>query len=91
MVTRIPQSKHGHPRRHAWWSLHLWQRVVVVAVVLGALVISAGLTYYEPRIQTATPAARATSAAITTLRPAPLPGTDPWYYWGQSQPLDQQP
>jgi hypothetical protein len=45
MHTHVPQS---HPRRHEphWWaSLYQWQRTLLVVVVLGALVISAGLIY----------------------------------------------
>jgi hypothetical protein len=91
MVTRIPQSHPGDHRPHWWRDLHLWQRAVVVTVVFGPLVISAGLIYYGPRLQTATPERRPTLAASPTSGQASPPGTDEWYYWGQNQPLNQQP
>jgi hypothetical protein len=91
VVTRIRQSHPERDRPHWWRGLHLWQRALVVAVVLGALVMSAGLIYYGPRLQTATPLRRATLAATPTPGQASPPGTDIWYYWGQSQPLNQQP
>lgn len=85
MVTRVPRSQHRCPGRGWWRSLHLWQRIVVVAVVLGALAIGAGLIYYGPRLRSAAP------ATTTTAPPAGSPGADPWNYWGQNKPLDQQP
>jgi hypothetical protein len=91
MVTHIPQSNHERHRRQWWRSLRLWQRAVVVAVLLGTLIVSAGLIYYGPRLQTAAPAGGATSTTTTTPESSTVPGTDPWYSWGQHQPLDQQP
>jgi hypothetical protein len=91
VVTRI---RHSHPERrrpHWWRGLHLWQRALLVAVVLGTLVVSAGLIYYGPRLQPATPARRVTLAATPRPGQATPPGNDVWYYWGQNQPLDQQP
>ncbi|MEP7187708.1 MAG: hypothetical protein ABI901_00795 [Roseiflexaceae bacterium] len=72
-------------------SLQWWQRALVVAVVLGALVICAGLIYYGPRVQTAAPAIPAMPATATTPGPIYPPGINVYYYWGQSQPLSQQP
>jgi hypothetical protein len=71
--------------------MRLWQRVLFVAIVLGALVVGAGLIYYGPRVQTAAPSGRATPATIPTAGPRYPPGVDEYYYWGQSQPLSQQP
>jgi hypothetical protein len=92
MITRIPQSHSGRHVPHWWANLLLWQRALLVVVVLGALVISAGLIYYGPRMETGTPTGRATPATTTTT-PGPMypPGSDEYYYWGQSQPLSQQP
>ena len=68
-----------------------WQRVLVVAVLLGALVIAAGLIYFEPGT-TATPTTVPTAPGGTaTPGPRYPPGTDEYYYWGQNKPLDQQP
>jgi len=91
MITRIPQSHSGRHGPHWWANLLLWQRALLVVVVLGALVISAGLIYYGPRLQTEAPTGRATPATTTTPGPMYPPGTDEYYYWGQSQPLSQQP
>jgi hypothetical protein len=91
VLTRIPQS---HPERHRphWWcGLQVWQRALLVAIVLGVLIISTGLIYYGPRLQPAPPARRTARAATTTPGQATPPGNDVWYYWGQNQPLDQQP
>jgi hypothetical protein len=74
-----------------WRGLHLWRRAAVAAVVLGRLVISAGLISYGLRIQPANPAYRAMYAATPTPRHASMFGADMWYYWGQDQPLSQQP
>jgi hypothetical protein len=90
-MTRI---RHAHPeqgRPHWWRGLHVWQRALLVAVVLGALVISAGLVYYGPRLQPAAPAPYARRGATTTPGQATPPGNDVWYSWGQNQPLNQQP
>jgi hypothetical protein len=63
--------------------------VFVVGVLLGVLVIAAGLIYFEPG---------ATSAPVPTAlgrtsTPGPRypPAIDESDYWGQNKPLDQQP
>ncbi|HEU5097978.1 MAG TPA: hypothetical protein VFU22_02965 [Roseiflexaceae bacterium] len=91
MVTRVPQPRHKPLARHGWSRLRLWQRVVVVAAVLAALVIGAELIAYGPRLEAARPTARATPAGAPTSRAMPPLGTDPWFYWGQNRPLHQQP
>ena len=75
-----------------WWrALQSWQRVLVVAVLLGALVIAAGLIYFEPGT-TAVPTTVPTAPGGTsTPGPRYPPGIDENYYWGQNKPLDQQP
>jgi hypothetical protein len=90
MITHIPQAPPGRHRPYWWANLVLWQRALLVVVVLGALVVSAGLSYYGPRMHTGAPTDQAAPAATT---PGPMypPGTDEYYYWGQSQPLSQQP
>jgi hypothetical protein len=86
-VTRIPHP-HSERQRLDWWrGLRLWQRALIVAVAFGALVISAGLIALgagEHKGATRIPVA-------TTTVPLYPPGTDEYYYWGQSQPLSQQP
>ena len=91
MILHIPQS---HPRRHrstGWGGLQWWRRALIAIVVLGALVISAGLIYYGPRIQTTAPTLQAMPTLARTPGPMYPPGIDVYYYWGQSQPLSQQP
>lgn len=90
-------SAHSHrqppiPRRYGWWrTLHRWQRVLVVGVLLGVLVIAAGLIYLEPgATATPTPVPIAPGGTVTA-GPRYPPGIDEDYYWGQNKPLDQQP
>jgi hypothetical protein len=66
-------------------------RVLVVAVLLGVLVIAAGLLYVAPPAPT--PPTPVPTARDRTVTPGPRypPGTDEDYYWGQNKPLDQQP
>jgi hypothetical protein len=91
VVTRIRQSHSDRHRPHWWRDLHLWQRILLVGVVLGALVASAGIIYYEPRLQTATPTQRRSLVATPTPGQAIPPENDVWYFCGQSQLLNQQP
>jgi len=88
MMTRMPQF-HPERQRPDWWhGLYLWQRALIVAVVFGALLISAGLIALgagEHTVATPIP------AVTTTTVPLYPPGIDEYYYWGQSQPLSQQP
>jgi hypothetical protein len=80
------------PQRYRWWrTLHLWQRVIVVGVLLGVLVIAAGLIYFAPAAPTAPTPAPTAPGGMATPGPRYPPGTDEDYYWGQNKPLDQQP
>jgi hypothetical protein len=69
----------------------VWQRVLVVAVLLGALVIAAGLIYFEPGATTTPTPAPAAPSGTVTAGPRYPPGTDEFDNWGQNKPLDQQP
>ncbi len=87
-----PHMRHITRRRlhRGWRGLRLWQRVVVVGVLLGALAIGAGLIYFAPGARTsgaATPATPATSATDAPLYP---PGTRYYYRRSQWLPWDQQ-
>ncbi len=86
------QGRLPSPQRYRWWrALHMWQRVIVVGVLLGTLVIAAGLIYFGPAAAgVPTPAPTAPGGTVTAV-PRYLPGTDEYEYWGQSKPLDQQP
>jgi len=78
--------------RSGWWrALQSWQRVLVVAVLLGALVIAAGLIYFEPGATAAPTTAPTAPGKAATAVPRYPPGIDEDYYWGQNKPLDQQP
>jgi hypothetical protein len=80
------------PQRYRWWrTLRLWQRVIVVCLLLGALVIAAGLIYFEPGAAGALGSAPTTTSATTTPGPVYPPGTDEYWYWSQHQPLNLQP
>ena len=90
-------SAYSHRRpplahRLGWWrTLHVWQRVLVVAVLLGVLVIAAGLLYVAP-LAPAPPIPVPTARDRTvTHGPRYPPGTDEFDNWGQNKPLDQQP
>jgi hypothetical protein len=88
MRAQISYASHSRQRPHWWRALHRWQRVLLVVVVLGALLTSAGLIVFgarEPALVTPAP------TTTTTQSPMYSPGTDEYYYWGQSQPLSQQP
>lgn len=92
MVTMQHPSSERRSDRPRWWrTLRMWERALLAAIVLGALVMSAGLIYYGPRLQTAAPTQRTVLATTPTPGQATPPGNDLWYYWGQSQPLNQQP
>ena len=78
-----------HPRRTP--PLRLWQRLVVVSVLIVALLISAALTYFQPGAGSHTSLDTAQPALVTETAPALPPGTTVYYYWAQHQPLSQQP
>jgi hypothetical protein len=90
-------TAHSHrrppiPRRYGWWrTLHSWQRVLVVGVLLGVLVIAAGLIYFEPGATAAPTPVPIAPGGTVTAGPRYPPGIDEDYYWGQNKPLDQQP
>jgi hypothetical protein len=88
MMTRMQQSYPERQRPDWWHGLHLWQRALIVAVVFGALLISAGLIALGTGAH-----AGATSIPVVTTTTIPMypPGIDEYYYWGQGQPLSQQP
>jgi hypothetical protein len=86
------QRRQPIPGRYSWWrTLHLWQRVIVVCLLLGALVIAAGLIYFEPGAAGAFQLAPTAPSVTTTPGPVYPPGTDEYWYWGQNQPLNLQP
>jgi hypothetical protein len=79
-------------QRSRWWrALHLWQRVLVVTVLLGVLVIAAGLIYFEPGANSAPTAVPTAPGTAATAVPRYPPGIDEYEYWGQNKPFDQQP
>jgi hypothetical protein len=78
-----------HPRRTP--PLRLWQRLVVVSVLIVAVLISAALIYFQPGAGSHTSLDRAQPALVTETTPALPPGTTVYYYWAQHQPLSQQP
>jgi hypothetical protein len=86
-------SQQRHPiRRYGWWrTLHIWQRVMVVGVLLGVLVIAVGLIYFEPGALAAPTPVPTAPGGTTTPGSRYPPGTDEYWYWGQNQPLNQQP
>jgi hypothetical protein len=90
-------SAYSHRRppiahRFGWWrTLHVWQRVLVVAVLLGVLVMAAGLIYFEPGANSAPTAVPTAPGTAATAVPRYPPGIDEYEYWGQNKPLDQQP
>lgn len=94
MATRISPPVQQTHRRGWWRAMHLWQRVLFVLGMLGALVISAALIYFEPGSQ-AFPNARSQSSpaptAISTPSSQNVPGIDEYWYWGQSLPRNLQP
>ena len=80
------------PRRAGWWrALQGWQRVLVVGVLLGVLVIAAGLIYFEPGATSAPTPASTAPGRTSTPGPHYPPGIDEFDNWGQNKPLDQQP
>lgn len=86
------QSPRYRQQRSRWWqALKGWRRTAVVIILLGALVISAGLIYVGVEIPI--PPAAVSVAPVGTATPGPLypPGTDEYWYWGQGQPLIPQP
>ncbi|HEY3230350.1 MAG TPA: hypothetical protein VGJ87_14105, partial [Roseiflexaceae bacterium] len=72
-------------------SLRLWQRLVVVSVLIVATLISAALIYFQPGAGSHTSPDTAHPALVTETAPALPPGTTVYYYWAQHQPLSQQP
>jgi len=70
-------------------SLAAWQRVLVAGALIVALLISGALIYFQPGSHTFSPSQATFSAP--GAKPALPPGFDTYYYWGQHQPISQQP
>lgn len=89
MAIDTPPPVRRRPRAHWWRTLRAWERAALVVVLLGALVLSAALVYFEP---TGTPAANPTAPlAGTAAAGPPFPPGTRWYYQrGQWVPQDQQ-
>ena len=93
MATRIHRP-HLLSRRLRWWrALRRWERITVVGVLLGALLVSAALIYFGPSLDANNPSPAAPGVTTTTT-PGPLypPGTR-WYYRRSQwyQPIQPQP
>ena len=67
----------------------MWERAALVVVLLGALVVSAALIYFEPT-GTLAPDPSAPLAGTATAGPEFPPGTRWYYQRGQWVPQDQQ-
>ena len=67
----------------------LWQRVLTAATLIVALLLGAALLYFRPGSHPVVDPH--TSIAAPVAKPALPPGLDTFYYWGQHQPLSQQP
>ena len=79
------------PHPHRTPTLRLWQRLVVVSVLIVAALISVALIYFQPGAGPYTSVDTAQPALVTETAPVQPPGTDVYYYWAQHQPLSQQP
>lgn len=85
-----PRCANGWSRRQRWWrALRAWERVALVAVLLGTLALSAALIYFRPGVNLTAPNASPAPAAATAGPPFP-PGTRWYYQRGQWLPQDQQ-
>jgi hypothetical protein len=88
MISRIELQPGGSFAR---W-LHtasLRQRLLTLATLIVALLLSGALLYFQPGSHTFPPAQ--TTAPAPGAKPALPPGFDTYYYWGQHQPISQQP
>ncbi len=86
MTLRKPPSEDW---RHRWRALRAWERVGLVVVLLGALVLSAALIYFRPGSSGTVPNGSPAQGA-TTAGPEFPPGTRWYYQRGQWVPQDQQ-
>ena len=77
-------------RRRWWQALGLWQRIAVLVVLFGALVLGIGLIYAGPVAHIITDTNPAWPVATTTDAPFYPPGTRYYYRRGQWLPFDQQ-
>ena len=87
MISKIPLRPAGVVER---W-LHaasVWQRLLAAATLMVALLLSAALLYWQPGSSTFSPAP---PSSVADSQPALPPGFDTYYYWGQHQPISQQP
>ena len=65
------------------------QRLLVLATLLVAALLSGALLYFQPGSHTFV--SSQTPFAAPAAEPALPPGFDTYFYWGQHQPLSQQP
>ena len=90
MTINRPPSDTWFYRPRWWRALRAWDRAALVVVLLGALVLSAALIYFEP---TGTPAGIPSKAPLAGTAPAGPefpPGTRWYYQRSQWVPQDQQ-
>jgi hypothetical protein len=90
MVTmQYHSSKTGSGRPRWWDRLRLWERVALVVVLLGTLVVSAALIYFRPGDNLTAPNPPPAPQVATAGSEFP-PGTRWYYQRGQWVPQDQQ-
>jgi hypothetical protein len=88
MIAKAPPRLKPPRRRQA---LHTWQRLILAGTLAVAIALSAALIYFQPGTHTLLYREPAPATPLPGTAPALPPGTDTYYYWGQSKPLSQQP
>ena len=88
MISKI-ELRPGGPFVHWLQTASMWQRLLTLATLIVALLLSGALLYFQPGSHTFTPPQ--TTFAAPGAQPALPPGFDTYYYWGQHQPISQQP
>lgn len=85
------QRQYRAPQHHRMPPLSLGQRLMVGGALLVAMALSMALIYFQPGTRTLIYERTTQPTPVAGTAPALPPGTDSYYFWGQSKPLDQQP
>src|SRR5262245_31323737 len=83
------QRQHWAPQHRRMPPLSLRQRLMVGGALLAAMALSTALVYFQPGTRTLIYEGMLQATPVAGTAPALPPGTDSYYFWGQSKPLDQ--